>query len=69
MAEELILHEEDVRAVIEEEITEEIASGATVVSPTAPSGTYVQAEAVSAKDAIDDIIAALVEVGILVEDV
>jgi hypothetical protein len=40
-----------------------------VVSPTSPSAGYVQAEAASMKTAVDAIIAALVESGILAEDV
>jgi hypothetical protein len=39
----------------------------TVASPTAPGAAYVQAEAASMKTAVDAIIAALVESGVLVE--
>lgn len=74
-----ILHQADVESVINVEITQaEVAQDAqndaefakrgtaVIASPTAPSATYVQAEAASAKTSIDQIRAALTAAGITV---
>lgn len=79
MPDERILHEDDVKEVIGDEIdTADVAEDAeddlayatktelSVASPTAPGVTYDQAEAASMKTAVDAIIAALVENGTLV---
>lgn len=64
-----ILHQEDVEEVIDARIDiaddgYAIRGTAVIASPTAPSASYVQAEADSAKTAIDAIRAALTAAGI-----
>lgn len=61
-----ILHEEDVRAVVANEVAGDFAAkgSAVIASPSAQSATYVQAEATSLKTSIDQIRAALTAAGI-----
>lgn len=62
-----ILHENDVRAVIRDELNEKAPrKGTTVIAnPTAPGATYVQAEAASTRDAVVSILTALRNSGII----
>lgn len=64
-----ILHEADVRAVILDTVSTVLPQPTelTVAAPTAAGASYVQATAASSVTAINAIIAALVEAGILVE--
>jgi hypothetical protein len=61
-----IPHQEKVEAVIDARVLEVAPHHVTgaIASPTAPSATYVQAEAASAKAAIDEIRAALTAAGL-----
>lgn len=65
-----ILHEDDVKDVIDAEVgvlDDAYATkhtGTTIASPTAPGSSYVQAEMASLKTAIDSIRAALTASGV-----
>ena len=61
-----ILHEEDVRAVIEDEIESGVGHTANAISDVAaPSVGYVQAEAAAARTAINSILSVLRANGII----
>jgi len=48
-----ILHEADVREVIQDEIEETVgATGAAIANPASPGGSYVQAEVVALRTTI-----------------
>lgn len=62
-----ILHEADVRAVVLDEVSTVLPQPTelTIAAPTAAGASYVQATAASSVTAINAIIAALVESGII----
>ena len=70
MSDDTILHEADVKEVIDAEIDEADDAyatkhtGTTIAPPSAPGASYVQAEMTSMKTAVDAIRAALTASGV-----
>lgn len=67
-----ILHQDDVEEVIEENVAENIETNlaatsdhAAIADLASPSGTYVQAEAVAARDKINEILDVLRDAGLI----
>lgn len=60
MGDETILHQDDVEEVIDDKIDEQLgAPHAAIADLAAPSGAYVQAEALATRNAINGILATL----------
>lgn len=66
MADETILHQDDVEAVIEAEIESGVGENQEAIANLAsPGSTYSQAEAVAARDKINAILVVLRNAGII----
>lgn len=59
-----ILHEDDVKDVVSEEL-EDLSTQGVIADLAAPSSSYVQAEATATKNAVNGILASLRDAGII----